>query len=60
MEDYNVPLKDPKLLENHPAYITYGPIAICAILHEEYSALKKLTDCPALKGILHLPIIILL
>ena len=42
MEDNHGPLKDPKLLEQHPAYTTYGPIAICDILHEEYSALKKL------------------
>ena len=44
MEDEHGPLKDPKLLEKHPAYTKYGPIAICAILHEEYSALKKLKD----------------
>ena len=44
MKDDHVPLKDPKLLEKHPAYTTYGPIKICTIFHEEYSALKTLTD----------------
>ena len=49
MEDEHGPLKDPKILEKHPTYTKYGPIAICAILHEEYSALKKLKYWPALE-----------
>ena len=49
MEDNYGPFKGPKLLEKHPVYNTYSPIAICAILHEEYSAFKKLKDWPTLE-----------
>ena len=44
MEDEHGPLKDPKLLEGHADYSSYGPVHICAILHKEYSALKKIKD----------------
>ena len=49
MEDEHGPLKDPKLLEGHADYSSYGPVHICAILHKEYSALKKIKDWPALE-----------
>ena len=61
IEDDHRTLKDPNLLDKHPAYTNYGTIAICAIFHEEYSVFKKLKDWPSLEKIVpssnHSPIV---
>ena len=48
MEDTVGLISDPKTLENHQDYDTYGPIALCAALQTLYTGLNKSNSWPAI------------